>query len=193
MIILELGLDSTVVDAFRRRQQASDRARAQYPGPHLSDVIGDIDAQLNPRRKTLDPGVQTSLFELGDIIETVVAEELVRRVGWEKPTPRQQDGLWCSPDGWAPRTKTIDEMKAKWCSSKGGLDHPKMWKVTVQAKGYMYVWGAVRARVHVLYMRGDYRTQLPDAPRQYILRPTAQELRDNWAMILDHAQDIGLL
>lgn len=206
MIIRELERSGgVIVEAMQARQAESDRTRPA--GLHLSTIINDFVNTLypEPTRQETAARQKHSLFELGDIIEDVIAEELSRRsTHWEKPKPRKFEGIWCSPDGWSPRIHTIDEMKSTRISCRqvvirpdgrvdGLEEHKKLLKHVIQIKCYMHVWDAKRGRLHELFLNGDWKPPFPD-PRTFILRPeSSRELRDTWDQMKEHAHEREML
>lgn len=201
MQIQELSEDTRLWQAICATQQATTAARAE--GLHLSTITNDIAATVYPKEfwylvrggdtpAEFDPRTRAT-FEAGHVVEEVIADVMARRAGWRKPEPQQCHGIWCSPDGWSERTSTIDEMKATWKSARDFVGSPK-WQLYIwQVLSYMFVFGATRARLHVMHMNGDYRPPRPMPPKTYIVRPTPQELSENWQMIRSHAKDRGWL
>jgi hypothetical protein len=194
-----------IVRAMKARQQEADRQRAKFAGPHYSSLVNDYVDQVYPRKYPELPDKQrVSLYELGDVIEELIADELRKRSGFEKPTPKRYKGVWFSPDGWSPASKTIDEVKGTRLSSAKVLrrpdglidgieDSPKLLKHVLQLKGYMFVWQARRGRLHEMFLNGNWRPPFPD-PRTFVLRPeTSHELSDTVTQMLDHGNDRGLL
>lgn len=203
MQIQELSADSRVWQAIVAAQQATTGARDS--GLHLSQITNDIALTVYPKdfaylsRPTVDDEAAfdertRAMFEVANVIEDMIALTLTTRLGWTKPKARcSVEGIWCSPDGFNDKTCTIDEMKATWKSSKDFLQTTKWQLYLWQVLSYMHVFGATRARIHVLHMNGDWRPPRPEPPKTYIVRPTAAEIRDNWKMITQHAKDRGWL
>lgn len=208
MIIREVERGGgAIVRAMRARQAEADRERAsRYPGLHFSTIVNDYVDTLYPMNYPEIPEAQRfALYEMGDVIEDLIADELRRRnEDWVKPTPKKVSGVWLSPDGWAQSSRTIDEMKSTRISCgkvirrpTGQIDgieeHHKLLKHVLQLKGYMHGWGAKRGRLHELFLNGDWRPPFP-MPRSFVLRPeTDHECRDTFDQMLDHASDRGML
>lgn len=206
MQITVLSEDTALWQAIVQSQAESTKARAD--GLHLSTITNDIAVTVWPKefwylkRDEEDARAQggdefdaatRATFECGHVIEDVMAEVMAKRAGWRKPPPLQCDGIWCSPDGFVPRTHTLDEMKFTWKSARAFTDTPKFLLYQYQVLSYMHVYGATRARLHVMHANGDWRPPRPMPPTTYILRPTAQEILDNWRHVKQHARDRGWL
>lgn len=199
MQITTLTGDHRLLDAIRSRHAERDQQREG--GLHLSTIVNDILKCLYPKEfdrpqdgsdATQGADTRQMYFELGGALEDVLADALVRRLPtWVKPRPQARDAVWCSPDGWIARSKTIDEIKATWKSARDFPASPKFYGYQIQTLAYMYVWGATRGRIHVTHLNGDWRPPVPWPPVTYVLRPTARELADNWRMLLQHAADRG--
>lgn len=204
MIIREVETNGgTILRAMLARQRESDKTRPA--GLHVSTIINDyVDCVYPPRKRPeIAHRQRIALYELGDIIEEVIADELRKRSGWEKPKPTKVDGVWCSPDGYAKVSATIDEMKSTRLSCgqiirrpDGRIDgleeSPKLLKYILQLKAYMYAWDAKRGRLHVAFLNGDWRPPFP-IPRTFVVRPeTDHELQDTWDMLMDHAKERDL-
>ena len=195
MKIIELSTESRAFLNVLKRQHAEDARRT--PGLHLSQIVQDIHRTLYPQdfENLALEGTKRTYFELGNTIEQILADSLAERQGWSKPAPVRHDGVWCSADGYNPRTRTIDEMKACWKSATpadyaGDFKRTGKWDAYVrQVLGYMKAYGATRARLHIVHMNGDWRPPVPWPPKTYILRPTEREIDRNWQTLLTHARD----
>lgn len=208
MQIHELSTDTRLWQAICAEQQASSEARAK--GLHLSTITNDIAATVYPKefwylvRDSETPpeydARTRATFEAGHVIEEIIAQHMAKRAGWSKPSPQfepvgkgRHARIWCSPDGYTLATRTIDEMKATWKSSRDFRSTPKWQLYLWQVLGYMYAFGATRARLHVMHMNGDWRPPRPEPPKTYIVTPSRKEIDENWAMIVQHARDRGWL
>ena len=204
MIIREVERGGgVIVRAMKARQAESDKHRPS--GVHYSDLVNDYVDQLYPRKFPEIPDKQrVSLYELGDVIEELIADELRKRSGFEKPKPVRFKGVWFSPDGYSTASRTVDEVKSTRLSSgkilrrpdgliDGIEDSPKLLKYILQLKGYMFVKDAKRGRLHVVFLNGNWRPPFPD-PRTFVVRPeTDRECQDTVFQMLDHGRDRGLL
>lgn len=187
-----------------RRQRAKEAART---GLHVSTIVQDILACTNPAkfgsaRKPLPEGVAFAYQEFGNVLEDVLARQLARRLGlWTKPEPRVYRGIWGSPDGWDPRTRTIDEIKATWVSEtdfvttdETGLvidESEKFMAYRLQFSFYDLAWDARRVRLHVLFINGKYPRGGGPIPstRTFTIRQSDAEKERNFRQLAIHARD----
>lgn len=175
---------------IRTLQRLRDREQARV-GLHCGSICDDYIKTLYPEKyRGVFTTAQMLLFQtLGVTLEDMLARELRRVLGWEKPAPRQDEhGIWCSPDGWNERTRCIDEVKLTWVSSREFLSSPKFMRYVLQILKYMREWEAERARLHVVWVAGNYRPPFPDAAT-FVLKPTRDEREDNHSKLVQHAKD----
>lgn len=202
MQIHELSEDTVLWQAICAEQKSTTLARAR--GLHLSTITNDIAATVYPKEfwyLTRDADAPTEFddntratFEAGHVIEEMIANVMARRAGWVKPEPRQSfEGIWCSPDGYAQSTGTLDEMKATWKSSKDFVGSAKWLLYLWQVLSYAHVYQAKRIRLHIMHMNGDWRPPRPVPPKTYIIRPSPSDIAANWNMVTQHAKDRGWL
>ena len=107
-----------------RATRAAERART---GLHCSTVVHDIAVANGIIKPSTDIDESTGLSfqELGNVIEDVVASALMARFpGWSKPAEIEYRGIKCNLDGWSPRVKCVDEVKACWKSENSRDDGP---------------------------------------------------------------------
>lgn len=167
------------------------------PGVHCSTIVNDILKTLNPKRYSQEIADETMLsFQaFGNIAEDIIAAYLVKRIaGWVKPTPRKSaTGIWGSPDGWAPRSRTIYEIKTTWVSEKDFLTSLKLLGYLKQSMFYADVWGATRIRLLVLFVCGSYPRGTPfPVPREYTVLFTRAEAHEWHRQLAQHGLDMGL-
>lgn len=222
---MKLTIDCGERSLFVRAIRATRSMEAPRIGLHCSSIINDI-VHLNEgkeREPMADP-LAFSFQEMGNVVEDVLAEGMaVRLPGWEKPAPRTYEGVISSPDGWSPRIKCIDEIKATWKGTRDfltlrGADgvsrsfqdavelckdqemgtweieqrSPKFNGYEMQTLYYMVPWRAVRARLHVFFINGNYRPPFPE-PVTFNLRPSEEEIAMNYRKIMQHARDRGMM
>lgn len=175
-------------------------ARAVEPprtGVHCSTIVQDILRSLDPKRYSQEIADETMLAfqEIGNVVEDILADYLVKRIpGWVKPAPRlSTTGIWGSPDGWAPRSRTITEIKATWVSDKDFTTSLKFLGYLKQALFYADVWDAVRIRLLVLFVNGSYPRGKPfPVPREYTITFTVRERHEWHRQLAQHGIDMGL-
>lgn len=175
-------------------------------GIHCSSLIRSI-AINNGWLKVMQEN-HGSRFNLAPVID----EEdfpLIMSIGmaWEDWISRQYpnmlyhfgelelDGISMSPDGvevphdgsfdFDLGTGIIDEFKLTWKSSRKPIEQQKMW--LMQVKAYCKALPTLCARLHVVWVNGDYDYKRPGMPPQYRvyhLQFTQEELDANWQMLL---------
>lgn len=102
--------------------------------------------------------------------------------------------IWLSPIPGDFTHFRINEFKLTKKSSRhvGGKDtlllDKKWWMWITQIKGYCMVWGTRWARLHVMFVNGDYTQGGASEPQYRIfdIEFSEYELFDNWQMILNH-------
>lgn len=164
------------------------------PGLHLSDIIYSILATTDPKKyggpiNTLytDPG-----FTFEKVLENAWLSRLAKIA---RPGEVVHDGIACSPDGidyTDIREPELIEMKMTEMSNVDCPTDPKFRKWLWQMAAYCHVCGLTTARLHVLWLRGNYK----EVRRDYgVWRITwaVEELDAIWQMLVDHARQKGWL
>lgn len=182
---------------FRREQ---DRCRPT--GLHISTICDDYCKAIYPAKyKGLNEEAAAIYQEIGNTFEDLlglVSASRFRNV--RKPKPKFYRGLILSPDGENTLTRTIDETKVSWVSSKNFVTvdeyntiirptSPKFFRYEKQIMAYLKAWGWTRARLHVWFIVGNWAPPVPHYPFTYILRYTQREIDDNWFLLMQHARD----
>lgn len=168
------------------------------PGLHLSNILGDINQALDPKRFGGDIEDAGEFILVGQVFEDVLAAALVARIpGWSKPGEFTVDGIAMSPDGFGdPGWDGIDEIKVTWMTQpdtpQDFCDEGKFAHYHRQAKGYCHALGVTRARFQVLFVCGTRRPTLPTF-QVYGVEYSTEELETNWALVLQHGKDMGVL
>lgn len=163
-------------------------------------MMGYMDSSRARSREAIDEVTGLAFQELGNALESVIAPQLALIPGWSKPTPRTYRGITGSPDGYSPRARAIDEVKLCWKKSGNdfleldGRGHVlsesvKFTGYVMQILFYMKLWDAVRGRLHMLFVAGNYKPPFPE-PRVFLLKPTPQQIDDNFERIYQHARDV---
>jgi hypothetical protein len=169
-------------------------------GVHVSDIYNDLFQRLDPKRYT-DTPLDRSRLEAGLSFEDLLEEALTRRLSSFRPGEIEVEGVAGSPDLLIPEPNgevRVGEIKCTWMSCKempveeATSLPPKFEKWVVQTKAYCYMCETPLARLLVYFVNGDYA---PPAPRllAWDVEFTAQELRENWRMLLTHGRVMGLL
>lgn len=174
-------------------------------GLHASEIYGSLFQELEPERYPEGSKPHTVITAIGLAWEqwlerTLIAMgELVERPG-ELLSP---EGVIYSPDLLVVNGKDrIGEIKTTCMSAKDGIEGPKFDKYHCQAKIYCY-WAQIpNARFYVLFLRGDYKFMKKGADKGddgfpefhvYNVDYTAQELHENYRMLMNHGRRKGLL
>lgn len=194
MRILELDRAGGAIAKAIRAARADEPPRT---GVHCSTIVQDILRTLDPKRYSQEIADETMLAfqEVGNVVEDIIADYLLRRIpGWVKPAPQvSTSGIWGSPDGWTPRSRTITEIKATWVSDKDFLASLKWLGYLKQAMFYADVWEAERVRLLVLFINGSYPRGRPaPIPREYTVTFTVRERREWHRQLAQHGLDMGL-
>lgn len=167
---------------------------ARTPGLHLSDVIKSILDTTEPGKYSgpIDPLYTDPGFTFERLLETAWTSRLVNIV---RPGEFERDGIICSPDGIDindPHRPELIEIKITEMSSVDCPLDPKFRKWLWQMGAYCHVCGLTSARLHALFLRGDYKKKR----REYgvwRITWTLEELDSVWSMIIGHARDKGWL
>lgn len=164
------------------------------PGVHLSDVIRSILATTDPGKYgtsgPIDPRYTDPGFTFERVMETAWTSRLRNVV---RPGEFTHDGIICSPDGIDlsdPHRPELVEMKLTDMSSVDCPIDPKFRKWLWQMGAYCHVCGLTSARLHALFLRGDYKKER----RVYgvwRIQWTYEELASVWLMITGHAREKG--
>lgn len=189
----EIHIEWTDIDKLVPKERVYTGARSS--GVHLSGVIkyvlttaGLLDADdltdIMPLRMAV--GMAWEAFAVG------LWPDLI----WQ-PGECRRDGIVGSPDGisrvpvgaFPPQEMVLEEFKATWKSrlersEARGVRPPdrkitdqRMWML--QLAGYCHMLGLTRARLHVLWVNGDYRQSGPQY-FTYLIEFTPQELERTW-------------
>lgn len=203
MRLYEHNQDGGWLMAAIRRQRAAEAART---GLHVSTICDDIYKTIDPKRFSAEiPETSRLLFqELGNAVEEIIAAELTRTYrDFEKPAPRQDSrGIWGSPDGWTPRSRTIHEIKLAWISETDFVtvdrsgrvvaESDKFFRFRLQAMKYGSpdMWDARRIKLHVVFVNGKYPRGAPfPNAREFTLVPTAEDYETVNNQLWTHAED----
>lgn len=185
----EIHLEWTDIDHLVSKGRSSSSQRSS--GVHLSGVIkyvlttaGLLDADdltdIMPLRMAV--GMAWEAFAVG----------LWPHLIWQ-PGEQCRDGIYGSPDGITYSEDgdcaQLEEFKATWKSrlerseAKGvrppdrKITEQRMWML--QIAGYCWMMGLTRARLHVLWINGDYRGSGPQY-FTYLLEFSEEELERTW-------------
>lgn len=179
------GLDLTATDLVRS------------PGVHMSELFGDLYADLEPKRFKHTTAPNPLLLALGTAWENHL-EFLIGKSGLEVLRPGElmtDEGIAYSPDGIIMDDFRLAEYKY---SSMGTKDLPtepstslpqRFGKYLCQCMCYCYHLGTPKARLYFCSVNRPYDPEL----RVFDIEFTAQELQDNWSAVLNNARFKGLV
>jgi hypothetical protein len=165
-------------------------------GLHVSEIYGSLFQELEPARYMKGSTPHTVITAIGLAWEqwlerTLIAMgELVERPG-ELISP---EGIYYSPDLLVVNGEDrIGEIKSTCLSSREGIEGPKCDKYHCQAKIYCHWTGIPDARFYVLFLRGNYKGDGFPEFHVYDVSYSAQELQENYAMLMNHARHRRLI
>jgi len=175
------------------------------PGLHLSTIIRSIMRDLEPK-KYADGPVNPLYTDPGFTFERVLEIAWAsRHAGMFRPGEFEKDGIACSPDyidlsGPDPVLieSKMTEMSMINCECQERtcalvhLTDSKFRKWLWQIAAYLHVMGMTKARLHALWMRGDYKKVRRDYGVWEITFEPA-ELEATWALLVNHAREKGML
>jgi hypothetical protein len=159
------------------------------PGLHASDIYGDLAQDLEPKRFT--GGAPDPLrLELGLALESVLEKGLRDRWAAERPKSLVVDSVHFSPDLIIQEpVQRLGEIKLTWMSSRDVPREaatsfpPKFRKYFWQMMFYCYGLGISEARLLAYFVNGTGRS--PEL-LAWDISFTAQELRENYQMLMNH-------
>jgi hypothetical protein len=166
------------------------------PGLHLSTIIRSICQSLEPAKYTdgpvnplyTDPG-----FTFEKVLETAWQN---RQLAHFRPGEVEKDGITGSPDyiDLDPVTghEWLIESKMTEMSMVGCPLEPKFRKWLWQIAAYCYMLGMTRSRLHVLWLKGDYK-KVRRAYEVWEIVWTQEELEATWLLLTAHAKEKGWL
>lgn len=171
------------------------------PGLHVTQIIGDIMARIDPARYGggLDAADSENFQEAGFLWESILTDALLTKIAFSttrlRPGELQKDGIVGSPDAVAVDDDilTIEEYKCTWKSSRDfDLFDKRFLYWLLQIRAYCYLADTSYARLFVFHINGDYKRFVPSV-QAYQLTFTGVELRENWTMLVNTARARGWL
>ena len=179
----EICLEFADIDRMVPQQRLCSSQRSS--GVHLSGIIKHVlvaAGQLTPDELT---DMMPLRMAVGMAWEAFVVQ-LWPDLLWQ-PGEQCRDGIYGSPDGITE--DTLEEVKATWMSrlekteSKGVAPPPRsiieMKRWMLQLAGYCHMLGLTKARMHVLWVNGDYRGSGPQY-FTYLIEFSKPELERIW-------------
>lgn len=109
------------------------------------------------------------------------------------------DGIHMSPDGisrdWVEQLNKpypgvmitrVHEVKATYKSINTVGDMSSQWLWLTQVKAYCKGVKTVHAKIHVLFLCGDYKYPLQPVVKEWDIQFTPKEIQDNWDMLREY-------
>lgn len=181
-------------------------AAYRSPGVHVTDLIALVIKKIDPdlydkeyNEKTRENWMHAG-FLWERILTRVFQPDHVLRVG-----ELYMDGVYLTPDWIEHHVEPVSmlilgESKATWKTARefdtptpaAGLDLTKFiaWKLQIMA--YCKAAGILIARLHVLFINGEYAPPIPEI-RSYLLTFTQREVDESWDMLLNTGRKAELL
>jgi hypothetical protein len=187
----EIRIQFADMDRLVPRERIST---ARSPGIHLSGVIKCVLVSaglLTPEDLSDEMPLRMCVGMAWEAFVVMLWPEIL----WQ-PGECMQDGVIGSPDGLTG--DVLEEIKCTWMSrlekSEARGVRPPPRKITemrrwmLQLAGYLHMMGLTKARMHVLWINGDYRESGPQY-FTYLLEFTEAELERTWVnMILPNIE-----
>ena len=209
-----MRLDYLPDDQFTLKELVGPRQR----GVHYSDLIKLLQRERQPAKffnSDAEEWEDKDLLrlEVGHTFEELLSGALMRRhAGLVRPEPITCDGVICSPDGWIPERRRLEEWKAGWMSLNREdtlLDFRWWWFYQIPC--YVHViqqaYGVTveDAVLRVFYVNGNYSRkdfdicgkcgQPANGPHvhAYRVRWYPDEPAEKWQELLSIGVEYGLL
>lgn len=191
-------------------------ATPRSEGVHVSNIIRCIATEMGILKKEWAEEIR--LTDVREITDPIVILRMSIGLAWESwyipqilgpkgvidhPQELCIDGIYASPDAesvdsviitnGSPRWEQIvHEVKATYKSSKQDgrdRDMTKEWMWLTQIKAYCKGLGTRFARLHVLYICGDYSYPIRPILKEYAIEFEQEEIDRSWELLLDYAKD----
>lgn len=171
------------------------------PGLHVTDIISDIMARIDPKRYAAerDEADSENWQEAGFLWESILTDALLTKIAYSetrlRPGELAKDGIVGSPDAVAidDGALIIEEYKCTWKSSRDfDLFDKRFLYWLLQLRAYCYLADTLQARLFVFHINGDYKRFVPHV-QAYSLTFTPNDLQENWTMLVNTARARGWL
>ncbi len=179
-------------------------------GIHVSGIIRAIAIETGILKPEM--AEELSLVDVREITDPVAILRISVGLAWEQyfietilgptmgvidhPGELHIDGIFMSPDGESvdvlvtkPQlgmVTIVHECKASWKSTRSVGDLSTQWLWLAQLRSYCRALKTRYARMHVLFLCGDYKFPITPQLKCFEVEFTEQELVDNWQLLTDY-------
>lgn len=198
MTLTELQPEETI-PSVRPAPDIGGHALVRSPGPHVSDIIRDLEHRITKpgKRRPYDELLPEERKRMGAHVEMGWAWEEIVRAAMLRTYYRgldrfvsvgevELDGIFGTPDWVDCEDVCVEEFKATWRSSRRQIQ-VDYWHWFVQMKAYCRMLDMRIARLRVFFVNGDYRDSGPQF-RLWQIEFSLLELDKNWSMLLQHSK-----
>lgn len=188
-LLCETEIQIKWTDVLGRQPKAQLSPDTRSPGVHLSGIIKYC---LYSDRPPHDPDVMPLALAHGLAWEAW-AVGLFPALMWQ-PGPEELDGVHGTPDGLSSldidgsAEIVVEEFKCTWKSVRTHGDILKETAWIWQVAALCHMQGLTHARLHIMFVNGDYR---PPQPRYmtYLIEFSKQELELFWRNVILRNKD----
>jgi hypothetical protein len=178
-------------------------------GVHVSNIIRGIALEMGILKKELADEIE--LVDVREITDPVAILRISIGLAWEAwyipqilseqqgvvkhPGEMKVDGVYMSPDGESVDViitpgnghhLRIHEVKATYKSTKTVGDLSGQWMWLTQLAAYCKGARTNHARIHVLFLCGDYKFPLKPELRIWDVEFTREEIDERWSLLKDY-------
>lgn len=173
------------------------------PGIHLSDVLRHLGLKMKliPEDEPIEEadyyipaGVRSMDLAAYNRITIGLAFEMWMALAYPHIYDHlgecELDGILMTPDGLeyldATEDIVVHEYKCTWKTSRHPIEKHVLW--LMQIKAYCKVMKTLFAKIHIMYVNGNYKYDATGGPcfRVLALSFTQKEIDANWAMIVNY-------
>lgn len=174
------------------------------PGVHVSTIIHSLATSMGHYVVSGEPANQAQL-EAGTAFEYGLIHRLydTHPGRFIQPGEMCVDNIhlnmdlfdlsdWCVDEFKVSSITVLHDPTVRVCPKCDGAPGPcrKFWKWWVQACAYCHAMGSVKARLRVLFERGDYKGQSGKQYREYVQVFSQDEVDRNWAVLVAHGHTL---
>lgn len=171
-------------------------------GVHVSSIIRCIAIEMGLLQG--DDAEDLTLADSREITDPVAIMRMSIGLAWEEwyikqilslegvadhPPSMVLDGIHMSPDGESVlpcMNLCIHEVKATYKSTRTVGDLSKQWMWLTQMKAYCKGAKTHYAKMHTLFLCGDYKFPIQPQIRTWELDFTSKEIDDNWDLLREY-------